>query len=191
MAACIAFIADSLTENGFPDLSAGLLEVAVQGDDSNLSWAAVPDPLAVNVATRYQVAAAKTFNGGEGIVYHNGKIFFTTKGDNRVWVYDTKQQMINILYDASESLTPILAGVDNITVSQQGDIYVAEGGGNLQIVVIDKQGNLCPIAQLAGHDYSEITGVAFSPDGKRLYFSSQRGITGRSKDGISYEIQGF
>ena len=33
------FIADSVTETGFPDLSAGLLEVAVQDHESILSWA--------------------------------------------------------------------------------------------------------------------------------------------------------
>lgn len=42
---------------------------------------------------------------------------------------------------------PILTGVGNITVSQQGDIFVAEDGGDLQIVVIDNQGSLYPIAQ--------------------------------------------
>ncbi len=100
-------------------------------------------------------------------------------------------RIVSVLYDVKQSLTPILTGVDNITVSQQGDIYVAEDGGDLQIVVIDNQGSLYPIAQLDGHDDSEITGVAFSPDGKRLYFSSQRGTTGLSKSGVSYEIQGF
>ena len=185
------FIADSMAENGFPDLSAGLLEVAVQCDKSSVSWLAVPDPLAKDLATRYQVASVKTFNGGEGIAYYNGKIIFTTKGDNRVWFYDTKHQVIGVLYDVKQSLTPILTGVDNITVSQRGDIYVAEDGGDLQIVVIDNQGRLYPIAQLDGHDDSEITGVAFSPDGKRLYFSSQRGTTGFSENGVSYEIQGF
>jgi hypothetical protein len=185
------FIADSVCENGFPDLSAGLLEVAVQGDESSVSWAAVPDPLAINLATRYQVASVRTFNGGEGIAYYNGRIIFTTKGDNRVWFYDTKHQVVGVLYDVKQSLTPILSGVDNITVSQQGDILVAEDGGDLQIVVIDNQGRLYPLAQLEGHDDSEITGVAFSPDGKRLYFSSQRGTTGLSENGVSYEIQGF
>ena len=61
----------------------------------------------------------------------------------------------------------------------------------MQIVVINEQGELYPVVQLEGHDRSEITGPAFSPDGKRLYFSSQRGTTGESEDGITYEIQGF
>jgi hypothetical protein len=44
--------------------------------------------------------------------------------------------------------------------------------------------------QLVGHNISEITGPAFSPDGSRLYFSSQRGKTGRIEDGVTFEITG-
>lgn len=42
--------------------------------------------------------------------------------------------------------------------------------------------------QFVGQDNSEITGPAFSPDGTRLYFSSQRG--GRLAGGITYEVTG-
>lgn len=186
------FTADVLDADGFPDISAGSLEVAVKQDDQSvLSWESVPDPLAQQQETRYQVASALIFNGGEGIAYFDGRIVFTTKGDNRVWSYNTSSQILDIVYDAADSLTPILTGVDNITVSQAGDIYVAEDGGDLQIVVIDSQGSLYPIAQLEGHERSEITGIAFSPDAKRLYFSSQRGASGQSENGITYEIMGF
>jgi uncharacterized protein len=186
------FSAETLNEDGFPDLSAGILEVAVKQDNQKaLSWVAVPDPLAQRKETRYQVTSALNFDGGEGIAYYDGRIIFTTKGDNRVWSYRTSKQILDIVYDAADALTPILTGVDNITVSRSGDIYVAEDGGDLQIVVIGKHGNLYPIAQLEGHDQSEVTGIAFSPDGKRLYFSSQRGTTGRPENGITYEIIGF
>jgi len=186
------FTADTLDSDGFPDLAAGRLEVAVrQSGQQTLSWSAVPDPQALQQATRYQVASALSFDGGEGIAYFDGRIIFTSKGDNRVWSYHTTSQVLEIVYDAADYMTPILTGVDNVTISQSGDIYVAEDGGDLQIVVIDGQGGLYPIVQLAGHDQSEVTGVAFSPDGKRLYFSSQRGVTGRSVNGITYEITGF
>ncbi|MBL4711648.1 MAG: DUF839 domain-containing protein, partial [Gammaproteobacteria bacterium] len=187
------FTADKFNADGFPDLTAGTLEVAVmqEGKDAMLDWEVVPDPLARHAATRYQVSSIKTFNGGEGIAYFDGKIIFTTKGDNRVWVYRIKTKEIEILYDASNHATPVLIGVDNITVSQQGDIYVAEDGGDMQIVVLDDHGGLSPIVQLQGHALSEITGLAFSPDGTRLYFSSQRGSSGLSGGGITYEVQGF
>ncbi len=186
------FTANALTSSGFPDLSAGSLQVAVkQNDTALLGWVTVPDPLAEFEETRYQVDEVLTFNGGEGIAYFDGQIIFTTKGDNRVWRYTIKSRLLDIVYDERDSLTPILTGVDNVTVSSSGDIYVAEDGGDLQIVVIDVHGNLYPVVQLEGHDRSEVTGIAFSPDGKRLYFSSQRGTSGLSEDGITYEVSGF
>ena len=186
------FTADSHGSDGFPDLAAGRLEVAVRpAGQERLSWSLVPDPQASQQETRYQVVSALTFDGGEGIAYFDGRVIFTSKGDNRVWSYNTTSQVLEIVYDAADYITPILTGVDNVTVSKAGDIYVAEDGGDLQVVVLDNQGGLYPIVQLEGHDRSEITGVAFSPDGKRLYFSSQRGVTGRSENGVSYEITGF
>ena len=38
------------------------------------------------------------------------------------------------------------------------------------------------------HDYSKITGLAFSPDGTRLYFSSQRGNTDSGQHGLSVAL---
>lgn len=187
------FTAAQFHTDGFPDLAAGKLEVAVSsaGTQDVLDWVELPDPSAASAQTRYQVAEAVKFNGGEGIAYFEGRVVFTTKGDNRVWSYEIAKQQLSVLYDASDHVTPILTGVDNVTISASGDIYVAEDGGDLQIVVINEQGELYPVVQLEGHDQSEITGPAFSPDGKRLYFSSQRGTTGESEDGITYEIQGF
>ncbi|HHJ34326.1 MAG TPA: DUF839 domain-containing protein [Gammaproteobacteria bacterium] len=191
------FIADGHSSDGHPDLSSGRLEVAISVDELSasgkavLDWKRVSDPLARTRQTRYQVSSAKKFDGGEGIAYFDDRIIFTTKGDNRVWSYQTRTKEIEVLYDIKDTLTPILSGVDNVTVSQKGDIYVAEDGGDLQIVMIDNRGNLYPVVQLEGHDRSEVTGLAFSPDGRRLYFSSQRGSAGVSAKGVTYEIQGF
>ncbi|MCH7695864.1 MAG: hypothetical protein IIB73_06135, partial [Proteobacteria bacterium] len=44
------------------------------------------------------------------------------------------------------------------------------------------------ISQIIGQQRSEITGPAFDPSYRRLYFSSQRGTLGRSEGGITYEI---
>jgi uncharacterized protein len=40
--------------------------------------------------------------------------------------------------------------------------------------------------RLVGHENSEVAGPAFSPDGRRLYFSSQRGVDG--KNGMTFEV---
>jgi secreted PhoX family phosphatase len=49
-----------------------------------------------------------------------------------------------------------------------------------------------PIIQVPGQDISEIAGPCFSPDGQRLYFSSQRGPVGSAglPLGITYEVTG-
>lgn len=186
------YTANSTDADGYPDLDDGILEVAeiINGNEGKLRWHQIPDPSAKNIPTRKQVKQSSLFNGGEGIWFHQGNVFFTTKGDNRVYAYDVKNNDLSIIYNAALFIQPVLTGVDNITSNALGELLVAEDGGDLQIVVITKPGETLPLLQLVGHDRSEITGPAFSPDGSRLYFSSQRGTTGRSKDGITFEISG-
>ncbi len=178
--------------SGYPDLDNGFLEVAeiINGEEGALRWHLLPDPQAKDTPTRKQVEQCTGFNGGEGIWFHQDAIFFTTKGDNRVYAYDIKNNNLSIIYNAALYISPVLTGVDNITSNKSGELLVAEDGGDLQIIVITKSRKSIPLLQLVGHDRSEITGPAFSPDGSRLYFSSQRGTTGRSKDGITFEITG-
>ncbi len=179
------------TPFNYPDLSAGKLEAAhlISGETGKVEWLEIKDPSASKTATRSQTGATR-FKGGEGIVYFGGKVYFTTKGDNRVWVLDINSQVISIFYDDCSYLDPVLTGVDNITVSSDGSLYVAEDGGNMQVVVIANDGTIYPLIELEGHDKSEIAGIAFSPDGTRLYFSSQRGTSGDDLDGQTFEIHG-
>ena len=135
------------------------------------------------------MAGAKPFNGGEGCYYADGTCWFTTKGDNRVWAYDAVTSSISLAYDDNYAGAP-LTGVDNITGSTGGDLYVAEDGGNLEICLIEPTGTVSPFLRISGQNSSEVTGPAFSPDGTRLYFSSQRGTSGTSAGGITYEVTG-
>ena len=169
------------------DLSAGILEVAI-ANKNILSWKKIENPLAQTRPTRYQVMEAARFKGGEGAVYYDRQVFFTTKIDNVVWRYHIDTGLISKVYDAADYETPLLTGVDNIEVSQSGELLVAEDGGNMQIIALDHSYQPHVLVDIHGQEKSEITGPAFSPDGKRLYFSSQRGKTGRSKDGITYEL---
>lgn len=169
------------------NLSKGVLEVAV-ANKNILSWKKIDDPLAKTKPTRYQVKEAARFKGGEGIVYHDGKVSFTTKKDNVVWQYHIDTGLITKIYDAADYSQPLLTGVDNIDVAPSGELLIAEDGGNMQIVALDNNYKPHVLVQIYGQDRSEITGPAFSPDGKRLYFSSQRGKTGKSEDGITYEL---
>jgi hypothetical protein len=177
------------------DLRTGQLQVLCAGSGATsgpVTWRNIPDRDGFPIFTRWQVGAAKHFDGGEGCFYTAGVCYFTTKGDNRVWAYDAVNQTIDLAYD--DSLVPggaaPLTGVDNITGATSGDLYVAEDGGNMEINMITPAGVVAPVVRLLGQGSSEITGPAFSPDGSRLYFSSQRGTSGASSGGITYEVAG-
>jgi len=183
------------TPTAYPDLEAGQLEAAQildplgqgaisPGQTRPVAWHSIPDPMASSQATRLQVANATSFDGGEGCWFQPGALIFSTKGDDRVWTIDTSRGEIRILYDRATSSTPILSGVDNVVGLSNGDVYIAEDGGDLQIVALTPSGQVVPVLQLTGQPSSEITGPALSPDGGRLYFSSQR------TPGTTYEVTG-
>ena len=176
------------------DLSHGVLEVyCLSTTTGRGSWQRVPDPLASNLDTRYQVPAARKFAGGEGACYSgvSQSLFFTTPGDGRVWRLDTRTSTLELYYDdGAVSGSPPLTGVDNVIVSRSQDVYVAEDGGTLDICVITPSRVVSRFLHLVGHDASEITGIAFAQTHDRLYFSSQRGTTGRSSGGITFEVRG-
>jgi secreted PhoX family phosphatase len=172
------------------NLATGTLQVLTE-TSGVLSWKNVPDPDGSPTATRNQVANTKRFNGGEGCHYANGVCFFTTKGDNRVWAYDTAANTLAIVYDDNLTSNPPLTGIDNITGSaSSGDLFVAEDGGNQEICIITPTDTVAPFLRLSGHGSSEICGPAFNPAGNRLYFSSQRGTTGSSSGGMTFEVTG-
>ena len=192
------FVPDGLDADGRANLARGQLQVAVfaNSEKNRLSWVAVPDPLAQNKETRRQVKNMAVFNGGEGLVYKDGSLYFSTKGDDRIWRCQTHDGSLSVIYDAANYKRPVLTGVDNMALSSKGSLYVAEDGGDLQIVRIglsasgEAQGEPEVIMQLPSHTDSEISGLAFTPDGSRLYFSSQRGLSGKTRDGMIFEIRG-
>lgn len=176
------------------DLSAGTLQVLRAGTAASgaFTWGTVSDPDGSPTATRNQVSGAKRFNGGEGLHYANNTAWFTTKGDNRVWQLNLSTSTYELAYDDSlvnPGPAP-LSGVDNVTGSAFGDLYVAEDGDNMEICVITPDDIVAPFLRVTGHSGSEITGPAFTPAGNRLYFSSQRGTSGSSAGGITYEVTG-
>lgn len=191
------------TPSAYPKLNDGVLEVAeVQGDPlagpAAVMWHAVPEPRPVlggagkATPTRLQVPQSTAFRGGEGIGWHAGQIYFTTKGDDTVWCYQpgaAGSGILTVLYrrDADRP-EDILSGVDNLIVAASGAVLVAEDGGDMQVVVLHATGQPTPLLQVMGQDQSEIAGIAFSPDGSRLYFSSQRGPTGKGPFGLTYEV---
>ena len=187
------------TPAAWPDLARGTLEAAEVSAGGAVTWHVIPDPSGTTAATRLQVPATTAFRGGEGCFYDEGIVYITTKGDDRVWTYDVATATMSVLYDGGEHATPVLKGVDNILVAPtSGDVYVAEDGDNMEVVLLSEEQTVSPFARLPGPEHgfvfpgapyqprSEVTGLAFSPDGTRLYFSSQRGFVW----GIVYEVTG-
>jgi uncharacterized protein len=177
------------TPAAYPDLSMGRLELM-----THHGWAEVPDPAGISAPTRRQVAGTRQFNGGEGIWYDSGTVYFSTKGDNRIWAYDTGAGTFSTVYDRAQAGPDApLSGVDNLTVSRAGEIFVCEDGGNMEICVIEPGGTVAPFLRLTGEAATglpqlgnELAGVVFDPAGKRMYFSAQRAFG----LGAIYEVTG-
>ena len=137
------------------DLSAGVLEVATRDEATGaVTWA--PDG----------AVEGTVFDGGEGCWHHQGTVYVTTKGDNRVWAYDCATSTMPVVYDDDLVAGAPLRGVDNVTVGQNGDVFVAEDGDDMQICILSKAADgstvVAPVLQVVGHDSSEIAGPAFS-----------------------------
>ena len=176
------------TPSSWERLDEGLLEVAAVVDESgSVSWVEVPDPAARREATRNQVTASTAFDRGEGVGYHDGVVYLATTGDNRVWAYDIAGERIEPVYDAADfEEEPPLVGVDNVTVSAAGEVYVCEDNARMELVMISPDGVVAPMLKVEGQEESELTGVAFDPSGTRLLFSSQRAFG----DGATYLVTG-
>lgn len=168
------------------DLSAGSL-YAASLSAGRIGWV----PVAPGEPARG--AATTAFDGGEGIVVDGSSLLFTTKGDDRIWDVDLRTGQVTVLFDGATT-SSALSGVDQIVVHPGSrDLYIAEDGGNLELIRIvqgpgRRHGSIEPFLQFAGHTGSEVTGPAFSPDGSRLYLSSQRGSDGVT--GLTIEISG-
>jgi hypothetical protein len=176
------------------DLSAGLLEIATGNvADGVITWVQVPnpDPVAFETLCRNQVPGTMSFNGGEGIATLGQAVWFTTKGDERIWEYDIATSTVSLRYQAGGA--SILSGVDNLWVDAPTEnLFVAEDGGDMEIVMLRPDNSVTSVVRLPNQDFSEVAGPCFSPDGQRLYFSSQRGPAGpaRLPLGVTYEVTG-
>jgi len=193
--------APGLLRNKPESLTGGTMHALRDNEDGTVEWVGPIDPTAATKATRLQAVEdfdATPFNGGEGCYYDNGTVLFTTKGDDKVRALSVATNELSVLYDG-RGVGSVLTGVDNIIVSPHtGNIYVAEDGGDMEVVVIETDGDdrtAAPLIRATGPQHgmanpspvptaSEITGLALSPDGTRLYFSGQRtfGL------GVTYEL---
>lgn len=208
------FVSDTPNVGGKPDLQRGRLQAlqvlstqsAVDAPgllpSTPVKWLDVPEPAPrvlgaslLGKPLREQLPDSTAFRGGEGVWHHAGFVYFTTKGDCRVWALDLAAGTIATVYDDALHPQPILDSVDNIIVTPGGDLIVVEDKdeANQQAVAITQDGQIFPLIELAGQEGSEVTGPAFSPDGRHFYFSSQRGPGPKASigtAGITYCVSG-
>jgi secreted PhoX family phosphatase len=177
-------------DNPLPDLTSGTLEVLQWNRQTrSVTWIEVDPTVPATVRRSLGGPHGTAFDGNEGCWYHAGHVYFTVKSNNRVYDLDVARQRLTVLWDAARYDSPILSGVDNLVMDKRHNLYVAEDGGNMELVMITASGRrVAPFLRVLGQEGSEITGPAFSPGGRRLYFSSQRG--GDAGTGITYEVRG-
>src|SRR5262245_47468625 len=152
------------------------------------------------------------FNGGEGIWYYEvpealrtiptagtvptrGVMFFARKNDNRIWAVDVENNLSELTYGTENGrafpnrrngggTASNFNQVDNVHISPAGDVLVAEDGTAMRLAIMINNQPAKLLMQIT-LGTSEIAGPAFTPDGSRIYFSSQRGPSGTAGTGAS------
>ena len=182
----------------YPDLSAGLLEIACAGVGNAVVWkpVPVPNPPVAGTPTRSQVADSIKFRRGEGIWFDSGFVYLVTTTDETVHVYDTNAATLGIVYKAADVPGTPLLGIDNILATRSGDLMVAEDSYSndpdaMDVCLITQNHEVSRFLKITGDDHfipsqSEVVSIAMSPDGTRMYVASQR----YRGTGQLYEISG-
>ncbi|MFD7081231.1 alkaline phosphatase PhoX [Streptomyces sp. NPDC059918] len=162
-----------------------------------VDWVTVPDRDARTVSVRKQFGEGAVTRARklEGMWWADGGTYFVssyareespgTAHDGQVWFYDPKRRTIRLTVVLGVNADPAkdgsFDGPDNITVSPYGGLVIAEDGSGLQhLFGATESGRTYPLARNEMNmgtaqepEYSEFTGVCFSPDGRTLYANIQ------------------
>ncbi len=179
-------------ENGliYRYLQSGELEAACYGNNDEVIWKKI-NPL--KKPNKYQVKDGIKNNKWEGCVYHPDGFIYFVESRKGIYRYNIKKNTLILFYESeSISINPEkLNSPDNIAITPNGNLIVSEDPGYneyLELWIINHNDKSSyPFLRVYNHNSSELTGMAFSPDNKRMYFSSQRGSNG---NGITYEVNG-
>ncbi|GGU53564.1 alkaline phosphatase PhoX [Streptomyces daghestanicus] len=175
------------------DLSRATRTGTVYGVD----WAEVPDRDARTVSVRKQFTTGQVTRARklEGMWWADGGAYVVSSyarsespgvpHDGQVWFYDPRRRTLTLTVLLGVNPDPAADGAfdgpDNITVSPYGGLVVAEDGDGVQhLFGATESGKTYPIARNELNlgteeepEYSEFTGVTFSPDGRTLYANIQ------------------
>ncbi|WP_055534123.1 alkaline phosphatase PhoX [Streptomyces graminilatus] len=161
-----------------------------------VDWVDVPDRDARTVEVRKQFGAGEITrarklegmwwgDGGAYLVSSYARAESPVQHDGQVWFYDPKRRTLTLKVllgvNPDPSADGAFDGPDNITVSPYGGLVIAEDGEGVQhLFGATDSGRTYPIARNelnigteAAPEYSEFTGVTFSPDGRTLYANIQ------------------
>jgi len=156
-------------------------------------------------------AGGSAFIGLEGCVFHQERIYFTSKlggtaNAGYVFTYDPQEESLSLIYESPGHDS--FSGPDNIIMSPRGSLVICEDRVNRNkaaqtLAGLTAEGRLfrfCQInprldASFGGHNLhqtvrnSEWAGVTFSPDGQWLFCNIYRPgvsvvITGPWQDGL-------
>ena len=190
------FVAD--TPNNFTSGKVYVLklDLALSNDEpssATATWVLVPNTTQAdrnNLRTVAQTLGGTNFNGVEDCEINplNGKIYFTSKGKNRIYSFKDNGSTISefevfaggMNYDITTANgvvnEPWADGNDNLTFDDKGNLWVLQDGGLNYIWVIrpdhtQSNPNIKLFASMPAG--SEPTGLTFTPDFKYGFFSVQ------------------
>ncbi|MFG3551114.1 alkaline phosphatase PhoX [Streptomyces sp. NPDC047725] len=175
------------------DLSRATTTGTVYGVD----WVEVPDRDARTTSVRKQFTTSQVTRARklEGMWWADGGAYVVSSfardespgrpHDGQVWFYDPRRRTLTLKVllgvNPDPSADGAFDGPDNITVSPYGGLVIAEDGDGVQhLFGATDSGRTYPIARNELNigteeepEYSEFTGVTFSPDGRTLYANIQ------------------
>ncbi|MYV40588.1 DUF839 domain-containing protein, partial [Streptomyces sp. SID1328] len=174
------------------DLSRATRTGTVYGVD----WVDVPDRDARTVPVRKQFTDGQVTRARklEGMWWGDGGVYVVSsyareespvQHDGQVWFYDPRRRTLTLKVllgvNPAPSADGAFDGPDNITVSPYGGLVIAEDGEGVQhLFGATDGGRTYPIARNelnlgteSAPEYSEFTGVTFSPDGHTLFANIQ------------------
>jgi secreted PhoX family phosphatase len=165
----------ALVVQGRPRLDTGLLE---RGRRLAIDWVDLPDldPELDTPRIRAQALGAATFRRTEGLWLDGDDAFMSAtnggrSGRGQILRLDLSAQTLEVFAspdDPSELDMP-----DNLTVSPDGLLFVAEDGidGDNYLRVIDREGAVLAFAH--SRKPTEFAGPCFAPDGQTLFVNLQ------------------
>ncbi|MER6530763.1 alkaline phosphatase PhoX [Streptomyces sp. NPDC001508] len=161
-----------------------------------VDWVDVPDRDARTTSVRKQFTTGQVTrarklegmwwgDGGAYVVSSYARAESPVQHDGQVWFYDPKRRTLTLKVllgvNPDPSAEGAFDGPDNITVSPYGGLVIAEDGDGIQhLFGATDSGRTYPIARnelnigtAEEPEYSEFTGVTFSPDGRTLFANIQ------------------